>query len=315
MAILNPTTSHVINIHLLLLTIGALTIPLIIWQIPVHPSTMEFSRMTQRWSSTPKLDKAARIRGNQRRHRARAKAYIADLEKQLADTQSRLNEALARNAELVSELEDVRTTLAEKSITSRPNQIRDDVAPRPPSAVMNVPSIPTDTSIPRNEEGSPLPTVLSPQHVQVPERSLYGLGEIQAVEASVTPHSEKGYSLPPMQPLKRPQQPESLNTRGTITSNNCPSSSNIPTRASWTEANIAVLFSDYAHLPPPALGESTIPCKVAYDIIEQQNYIGLAPQDIHLYLGPGFRGATIRGDGCRVKSNLVFAIIDAISSS
>lgn len=281
---------------------------------------MELSGMTQKWSSRPKSDKAARIRGNQQRHRARTKAYIADLEKQLADTQSRLCEVLRRNAELVSELENVRATCPNESIISCPDEVLDDAAPLPPAGI-NAPSTPTYTSIPCNDE---LPSVMLLENAQVSERTLSGLGEIQTAHPSVTPRNEKGSSSSLTKPLKRAQPPESLKATespkasGTNTNNTWLCSGSTPARSSRMEANMTLLLSelsDCAHLPPPAPGESTILCKVAYDLIEQQNYIGLGLHDIRMFLDPGFRRATIQGDGCRVKSNLVFAVIDAISSS
>jgi hypothetical protein len=51
---------------------------------------MEFSGMTQKWSYKLKENKAARIRSNQRCHRARTKAYIADLERQLVEVRDLL---------------------------------------------------------------------------------------------------------------------------------------------------------------------------------------------------------------------------------
>jgi hypothetical protein len=81
------------------------------------------------------------------------------------------------------------------------------------------------------------------------------------------------------------------------------------------DLNLTRLRLDCSHLPPPARGESTIPCKAAYDIIQQQNCYELDLSFIEGFLVPGFRGATIRGEGCRVESSRVFSVIDAISSS
>src|SRR5690242_8670455 len=57
-----------------------------------HCQAMDFAKMTGRWSSKSDEQKAARVRDNQRRHRARTKAYIQHLEKQLSETQARLQE-------------------------------------------------------------------------------------------------------------------------------------------------------------------------------------------------------------------------------
>lgn len=74
---------------------------------------MEFPGMTHKWFSKPKEHKAAGIRDNQRRHRAKTKAYIADLERQLAEERMRLDEALVRNSGLMSELEKLRASGAD----------------------------------------------------------------------------------------------------------------------------------------------------------------------------------------------------------
>ncbi|KAL8394090.1 hypothetical protein RB595_002174 [Gaeumannomyces hyphopodioides] len=65
---------------------------------------MKLSHMTQKWSSRPREQDAARVRENQRRHRARTKAYVADLERRLAEATAQLDEAVARNAELAMEI-------------------------------------------------------------------------------------------------------------------------------------------------------------------------------------------------------------------
>ena len=79
--------------------------------------------------------------------------------------------------------------------------------------------------------------------------------------------------------------------------------------------DLAVLRrSDCSHLPPPMPGESTIPCKTAYRIMEQQNYNGVELTTIRGFLTPGFRGATGEEEGCRVESNRVFSVLDLINN-
>lgn len=61
--------------------------------------------MMHKWSSTKSTDhQTIRQRNNERRHRQRVKNHTADLESQLQQTQSRLDLALNRIAELESEL-------------------------------------------------------------------------------------------------------------------------------------------------------------------------------------------------------------------
>ncbi|KAK7699061.1 hypothetical protein SLS64_011975 [Diaporthe eres] len=67
-----------------------------------------------KWSSKPADHNAIRVRNNQRRHRARAKGHIEDLEKRLEETSSRLEAALQTISHLAQEVEILRghTTVA-----------------------------------------------------------------------------------------------------------------------------------------------------------------------------------------------------------
>ncbi|CAN8097531.1 unnamed protein product [Discula destructiva] len=64
--------------------------------------------------------------------------------------------------------------------------------------------------------------------------------------------------------------------------------------------------------PPPAIGESTISCSSAFQIIEQQNFSGLEVTTIRAWLGPGFRLKP--GEACRVETNKLYEILDHITS-
>lgn len=89
--------------------------------------------MTQKWSSrpVPKEQDAARVRENQRRHRARTKAHIADLERRLAETSAQLDEAVARNAALAREVERLRRDQAVTITTKEGEGDRGDQPPSP----------------------------------------------------------------------------------------------------------------------------------------------------------------------------------------
>ncbi|KAF5561553.1 hypothetical protein FPHYL_6149 [Fusarium phyllophilum] len=79
------------------------------------------------------------------------------------------------------------------------------------------------------------------------------------------------------------------------------------------------MFSTVQHydkddqLPPVTTGESTTLCRVAYEIIDQHNMTGVEPCEIEYCLRPGFRRATRKGEGCRVKTTILYALIDRIS--
>lgn len=58
-----------------------------------------------KWSSKPADHNAVRVRNNQRRHRARAKGHVQDLEKRLEETTARLEAALQTIGHLAQEVE------------------------------------------------------------------------------------------------------------------------------------------------------------------------------------------------------------------
>lgn len=62
----------------------------------------------EKWSSKPVDYNATRVRNNQRRHRARVKSHIHDLEIRLEETNSKLESALSTIASLTAELEALR---------------------------------------------------------------------------------------------------------------------------------------------------------------------------------------------------------------
>ncbi|KAF5649103.1 uncharacterized protein FTJAE_1099 [Fusarium tjaetaba] len=81
----------------------------------------------------------------------------------------------------------------------------------------------------------------------------------------------------------------------------------------------STMFSTVQHydkddqLPPVAAGESTTLCRMAYEIIEQHNMTGVEPYEIENCLRSGFRRATRMGEGCRVETTILYALIDRIN--
>lgn len=88
---------------------------------------------------------------------------------------------------------------------------------------------------------------------------------------------------------------------------------------SSTDTLASNVFSTVQHydeddqLPPVAGGESTTLCCVAYEIIQQHNMTGVESCEIEHCLRPGFRRATRKGEGCRVETTILYALIDRIS--
>ncbi|KAJ9133700.1 hypothetical protein NKR23_g10619 [Pleurostoma richardsiae] len=288
---------------------------------------MEFSGMTRKWSSRPKECRATRVRENQRRHRARTKAYIADMERQLAQTRAQLDEALAQNAELTSELQTLRASSAGKAVA---NPSKEVVVGQPVMMSLGLSEGYSDTGPPisppnppsatRGGERPPSPPILPLElnGAYTSFRTLTPLrpAALQAVSSAgpiSTPWSEESC---PWSPTKTPGHEQSSKTcrAGVCSASSCLAPVIPTTTSSGDDADLALLRSDCPHLPAPALGESTIPCAAAYHIIKQQNYNRLDLSVMGGFLAPGFRRATVQGDGCRVETSRVFSVIDAISS-
>lgn len=70
-------------------------------QTPSGPSILK-------WSTRPADHNAIRVRNNQRRHRARAKEHVQELEKRLEETSARLDAALQTIGHLAQEVEILR---------------------------------------------------------------------------------------------------------------------------------------------------------------------------------------------------------------
>ncbi|KIM95755.1 hypothetical protein OIDMADRAFT_33838 [Oidiodendron maius Zn] len=61
--------------------------------------------------------------------------------------------------------------------------------------------------------------------------------------------------------------------------------------------------------------ESTMLCAEAYLLIERQNFKGMHQKDIATWLWTGFRKPPNAGEGCRVKTDLLFSLLAVISEA
>ncbi|KAH8911207.1 hypothetical protein BR93DRAFT_965018 [Coniochaeta sp. PMI_546] len=273
---------------------------------------MDFSSMTGKWSSRSKEQDAARVRENQRRHRARTKAHIADLERKLSETQACLDHALMHNLRLISELEKLRASFTKTCETSDAEDATAGQMAMPSAGIRS-----------HGSSSSPLST--SPNH----ENPLPLLRLRPSDLADMSPHLSSGDqeadALPSCALSAESDVSIALSASKSLEHNPSHARS-LPPSASWStrpitlatafaqgEDDIAMLQTDCLHLPPPRLGESTIPCRTAYRIIKEQNYDGADLSAIRGFLAPGFRGATVQEDGCRVDSTRVFSILDLIN--
>ena len=64
-----------------------------------------------------------------------------------------------------------------------------------------------------------------------------------------------------------------------------------------------------------AENESTMLCAEAYLLIEQQNFKGVGHKDVATWLWTGFRKSLNPGEGCRVKTDLLFSLLAFISEA
>ena len=255
--------------------------------------------MVQRWSCKSKEAQAVRVRENQRRHRARSKAYVAELEKELANVRDQLEAALTTNKELLVELElfrarGVPTTLP--GVGSPPSLGSTDLLAEDMDRSSQ--TIQT-THISNGEE----PSFFDPEDAQAMSPT-----PLAASLSTGTPCQAEGSARQESTPP------------GAATSNRTPScplaTTPVTSRTSRTALSPEDWYiGDCANLPPPAPGESTILCRTAFSIIQQQNYAEQDLSSIDRLLAPGFRRATGQEDGCRVESSRVFSVIDALTES
>ncbi|KAH8675132.1 hypothetical protein BGZ61DRAFT_458383 [Ilyonectria robusta] len=248
--------------------------------------------MMSKWSAKPADHKATRLRNNQRRHRKRVKDQIVELETRLADTQTQLNCALTRIDELSRELD--QSKMHNKSMSlrslgeSKDHSTAVDAAAEPLEFSHGCLSVPVgESAMILGDDHCPLAQRGNDEPIQQP--SLLQSETIPIVDPSCT------------------HPPQLLAPSG----NDIMLQGHLPDY----EAFAGSADSNCCHLPPPEPGKSTTRCRDAYLIIAQQNYKGLDSTALRSWLEPGFRGAIREGDGCRVETDLLFALLDLISSS
>ncbi len=273
---------------------------------------MKIPGIVQRWSSKPKEHTAARVRNNQRRHRAKTKAYIAELERRLAEEQARVEGILEEKAVLMCELESLRASgtcnSVSKHVHTKAAGSLSSIAPAPNRAAS---SSYISSPLSGDTEGSPVPSLLRPVEASASHSSSSRI-ELPCVARPA--RDENKYALGEGQQLSDVENASGTRKSG-AQNGPCRCTQAAPSSTSSNnEDSLAVLLSDCSTLPPPARGESTIPCTTAYNMIKQQNYRGWDLRAIGEFLAPGFRGPTIHGDGCRVDSGRVFSALDSVCS-
>ncbi|KAK4141781.1 uncharacterized protein C8A04DRAFT_13784 [Dichotomopilus funicola] len=228
-----------------------------------------------KFSCKPPGHDAARQRENQRRHRARVKGRITELEALLLTAQSKLHDACNRIEELTAQVQRLQHTAG--AITAMP--------------ITAISRAATDLD-------------RSPFHAgdtnRVPELVPYTL-DVFPRTSSLSPEAN------PPTTVKRPGSTNSPTLPNPAVPN--PHVTN-PVGAVFEDPN-----DDYPDLPPPQPNESTIPCREAYAIIKDrlsapEEFDLSTATD---WMEPGFRRAVVPGAGCRVQTHVLFAFVDRIT--
>ncbi|KAK4112220.1 hypothetical protein N656DRAFT_798562 [Canariomyces notabilis] len=271
-------------------------------------SEVRFQTRIHKFSSRPPGYDAARQRENQRRHRARVKGRIAELEAALSSTQSRLIDALSRIDTLTAEVRRLQCAL--------------ESSPRPPSEpIAFLPNPPLAAASPFSPQ--PASTAASPS-----------AGNAQPAQQTVA--QSKLNELPSQQATRLHCEPgtcssctgtadqESAATATATATTRCTSrqldvrnprpkpvltSPDSPPKSSFDDP-----ADDCPLLPPAEAGESTIPCREAYSIIQDRSTPEFDLSVATEWLKPGFRRAPVPGAGCRVQTHVLFAFVDHITS-
>lgn len=232
-----------------------------------------------KWSSKPADHNAVRVRNNQRRHRARAKEHVQDLERRLEETSARLEAALQTISHLAREVEMLRgrVGLATPAWPQLP-------APTTTTATMPPPVVTGPGPDPDTAEGLDV--------------EAGGAAESTTLQTSLRPETEAPG------PTDR-DIPPTTTTAASATTADAGDGGDGGTDCGCEDGR----------LPPQAPGESTLPCSSAFSIIEQQSFSGVEVTTIRAWLGPGFRRPLRPGEACRVETNRVYELLDHITSS
>lgn len=233
-----------------------------------------------RVSRKPPEVEAARLRDNQRRHRARVKARAEELEAVLAATQKKLDDALRHVDALTAEVRQLRN-----AVQHPPTHTQLQLSPPSTSTLSPQASLPSIDS---------LNAVCRPASTNEPEPSTScrgcGCHKRCPDRSPLLGTHHDAISLPASLPSTQPGHD----------------------RSDLVTSEVNSLEDDCAFLPPPSPGESTILCRDAYSIIKQR----LSDVDIDAVtesLKPGFRRAIAPGSGCRVQTHILFSFVDQIT--
>jgi len=243
----------------------------------------ELDPMGRKKTKTPEQN-LARVRDNQRRHRAKIRDYVQELEQKLAENQALLAEAESKVFELTAALE-LERLRAEKT-----------------------------QSLCQSSE------FCSSHQAEVPLPD----GPTQSMELRINvsdaypSHARKRCCASdcPLMDQCALCTPQASHTKTAVSSHNIEQSpaGNCPKSASFTET-LELAKEQCLDLKPPQHSESTTLCITAYSLIDQQNFRGIETATIYQWLRQGFRSGCDTQDGCRVENNTLFSLLDFLSST
>ncbi|CAJ0552631.1 Ff.00g007090.m01.CDS01 [Fusarium sp. VM40] len=237
-----------------------------------------------KWSLKPHNHNATRVRNNQRRHRARIKTRLESLEIELAQSQDELRTARDR-------IEELEALLRAKASCSAPGQQFEDPAQ---SSYCTPDQVIVEQPLPELQLGD-LGGGLS--NSGVCRRPLTSVNQL----ATLQDCGQRSILSPVINILA-----------GDMAIVNEYATGHIDTGIFGFS-----LLAQYEHnrdLPLVVPHESTTLCRVAFEIIARQNMVGIDPGELERQLWSGFRREAKQGEGCRVDTKVLYAVIDYMSS-
>lgn len=240
--------------------------------------------MGRRKSKTHEED-LARVRENQRRHRARIKDQASALEGKLAEKDALLAKAEERIAELTAALEFERLQTRERRLERASDE----------SLHVTPDTAPADWVSPTNLQYQPTSVSLNEGAIAAGRRPCEGCCPWVYLSTGGTAKSDP---------------PSSLGDKGDPTND----ALTLTGSSSYIET-VELAMKQCLDLDPPRFGESTTLCITAYNLIDQQNYRGLETSTMYQWLRQGFRSGHDQLDSCRVENGILFSLLDFVSST
>jgi hypothetical protein len=230
-----------------------------------------------KFSSKPPGHDAARQRENQRRHRARVKSRISELEAALSDTQNKLDDALRQINTLAAEVQRLHALGSEASTPQRHGFVSHD---------SDLAHINTDHT---SQQETPEPN------------------------SSSRPETEDATDAATPTETARPTSPDIIVPDGQGALSTGTPIRAVFQEVTIPISDLENANHDCPLLPAPSAGESTIPCRDAYSIIKERSSPEFDLSAANEWLKPGFRRAIVPGTGCRVQTHILFAFVDHIT--